>query len=111
MTPAELKNQFRIEVADPEMPGSGDDSDSLWSTAEIFSFMHQAQREFARRTNCFTDILLGNVFATEPFMDLDASIVQVRNVYLTTAKRELSWWRTTTGPWPRVTGAPRAGPP
>ena len=53
----ELKDYFRLFVSDPEFPGNGDDSDSLWTDFEIYTYMDWAQRDFARETDLFLDRL------------------------------------------------------
>lgn len=48
MTPSELLDIFRREVDDLENP-------PLWTDEEIDTYMNQAQRAFARATDCFLD--------------------------------------------------------
>ena len=55
MTPRELKDRFRADVSDAEMPGSGDDSDSLWKDLEVYNYADLAFREFAKITEYFLD--------------------------------------------------------
>jgi hypothetical protein len=46
---------FRSEMSDPELPGDGDDSDSLWSDAEITEWIGEAQKELCQRVDLLFD--------------------------------------------------------
>jgi hypothetical protein len=46
---------FRSDLSDPELPGSGDDSDSLWSDAEITDWLLEAQDELCERVDLLFD--------------------------------------------------------
>lgn len=81
MTPEQLKDQFRIDVADPELPGDGatPDEDSLWKDAEIYAYIDEAQKEFARRTDYFMGTSTSPITAGEKFVVLDDRITKVRH--------------------------------
>jgi len=51
----ELIAHFRLEMSDPELPGNGDDSDSLWSNAEITEWLGEAQKEICERLDLLFD--------------------------------------------------------
>jgi hypothetical protein len=46
---------FRSDLSDPELPGDGDDSDSLWSDTEITDWILEAQRELCERVDVLFD--------------------------------------------------------
>lgn len=50
-----LVELFRSEMSDPELPGNGDDSDSLWSDCEITGWIDEAQRELCERVDLLFD--------------------------------------------------------
>lgn len=52
---ADLIGIFRSDLSDPELPGSGDDSDSLWSDAEITDWLLEAQEELCERVDLLFD--------------------------------------------------------
>lgn len=51
----ELIAHFRTEMSDPELPGDGDDSDSLWTDAEITEWISEAQKELCQRVDLLFD--------------------------------------------------------
>jgi len=91
---AELKDlirYFRQDVFDPELPGSGDSSESLWTNDEITRYADQAQEEFARVTHCLSDsrtfrptIILG-----DGLVKADPRIIKVKTAYLESSGKEL----------------------
>lgn len=52
---ADLIVKFRSDLSDPELPGNGDDSDSLWSDAEITDWLLEAQEEMCERVDVLFD--------------------------------------------------------
>jgi len=82
---SDIINLIRLELDDPELPGSGDSSDSLWSNEELYHYLDEAQREFARETLCLPDFTYFNsvaVTADDPWVAIDDRIVELRKVYL-----------------------------
>jgi len=91
-TVAELIAQLRLDLEDPELPGSGDDSDSLWLDAELLHYIDQAQRVFAMKTECLPDSrnYTSTIDDGTTWVDKDPSIVRIREGYLTTARRTIT---------------------
>lgn len=85
MSPSELLSQFRTEVDDLELPGNGDDSDTLWKDTEIYGYMDEGQKEFVRLTDFLPDVIDVGVTAAEPYVDFDPNIAKVRRARLRTA--------------------------
>ena len=54
-TLADLLAQARIDLDDPEFPGSGDDSNSLWSDAELTGYINRAIDEACLRARLIRD--------------------------------------------------------
>lgn len=54
-TVSDVVNRFRQEVDDAELPGAGDDADSLWKTDEVLRYLDLAHKEFARETRLLRD--------------------------------------------------------
>lgn len=91
MTTEELKNLFRAVADDPEQPGDGDDSDSLWADLEIYSYMHLAQRAFARETEIFIDssttaIVDAPVTADDPSLPMSPLIIKIKRARMASTK-------------------------
>lgn len=84
-----LRNQFRREMDDAEYPGGGDDSDSLWSNADIDDYMDQAQEEFCRKIDCIPDnaSFKLRVKADQVYADLEEAITQIRSGYSQETRR------------------------
>ncbi len=82
-TAAYLRNQFRREMDDAEFPGSGDDSDSLWSDEDINDYMDQAQEEFCRKIDCIpdTESFVLRYKADQEYADVESVITQIRGGY------------------------------
>jgi hypothetical protein len=55
LTAANLVAIFRSDLSDPELPGTGDDSDSLWLDSEILDWLAEAQRELCERVDLLFD--------------------------------------------------------
>lgn len=51
----EIINHSRLVLDDPEMPGSGDDTDSLWSNDELTLYVNDAMDEACLRSKLITD--------------------------------------------------------
>ena len=94
-TPADdIKDKFRLAVDDPESPGGGDDSDSLWTDEEIFSYMDDVQHRFAEITELFLDsttveITQIAVTANDPEVTLDPRIIDITRAVLNSTGRKL----------------------
>lgn len=59
LTIKNLYDAFRSDLTDPLLPGDGEapDADSLWSDADIYRYINDAQIEVTRRTLVLQDIL------------------------------------------------------
>lgn len=86
MTPAALKDLFRLEVDDTV-------EDYLWSDAEVTDYMDDAQDLFTRKTggimDATSDLCTVPVHAGEVWGDLDHRILKVRRADLVSTPREL----------------------
>ena len=81
----------RGELSDPLVGGS--DAASLWSEEELYHYLDEAQREFARETLCLSDATTYTdlpATADSPWVDFDDLIVEVRQAYYGANKRNLS---------------------
>lgn len=93
MTPEELVELFRLDVDDT------DPDDPLWSTLEVYNYLDEAQKEFARKTDYFSDASTPEIVdivvnkidltadpvvvdATHMFADLDYRITKIRSAKL-----------------------------
>jgi hypothetical protein len=88
MTFDELATLFRFAVDDC------DDDDPLWSDIELSSYADGAQKEFARRTDYFSDATTVAVtqiaFTTgDTFLDLDPRVTKIRSAKLITGKTKV----------------------
>lgn len=61
MTLDDLITEARLQLSDPEMPGSGDDSDSLWSNDELTLYVNQAINEACLRSKLIKDASTASV--------------------------------------------------
>ena len=91
-TVAQLLAQLRLDLDDPELPGSGDDSDSLWLDQELLHYLDEAQRKFAVDTLCLPDStnFTNNVVADRKWVDKDPLIIRIIQGWLTTAQRTIT---------------------
>lgn len=91
-TVAQLVAQLRLDLEDPELPGAGDDSDSLWLDRELFHYINEAQRRFAVETMCLPDSTSFRSPATAggKWIAKDPGIIRLIKGYLLTAKREVT---------------------
>jgi hypothetical protein len=93
-TVAQLLAQLRLDLEDPELPGTGvtPDSDSLWSNAELLHYLDEAQRIFASQTDCLPDAtnFKSSIKAGQTWVERDPLIVRIRSGYMTTAKRTIT---------------------
>lgn len=76
-----LRELFRAEVEDEVQP-------YLWSDAEFYEYLNEAQKEFARETDFFKDVSTPaitrlTVTADDPWVALDPRVVEVRRVATT----------------------------
>lgn len=81
MTPESLADLFRSDIEDT------DADDPLWTDVEIFGYMDQSAKQFARTTDYFadastTEIVDVAVTATEKFVSLDPRITKIRGARL-----------------------------
>lgn len=81
MTPSDIADLFRSDIEDT------DADDPLWTDDEIFSYMDQSAKVFARTTDYFadastTEIVDVPVVATEKFVALDPRITKIRGARL-----------------------------
>lgn len=79
----DLVDLFRLAVDDE------DADDPLWSTLEVYHYMDDAQRQFARDTDYFLDsstvaITEAAITASDPFVTLDPRIIKIRHARLKT---------------------------
>jgi len=88
---ADLIRMFREDVFDPELPGDGDSSESLWTDSEIRRFIDQAQEEFCRYTFCLSDSrsFRPKITPNDAFVKADPRIVKPKNAYLESTGKEL----------------------
>jgi len=71
ITPSELLERFRIEMDDAFTEGV---DTPLWTDIEVFDYMDETQKEFARRTNYFSVVDTGIVVtADDPYISLPIS--------------------------------------
>lgn len=75
-----LNELFRQEVEDTVQP-------YLWSDAEFFEYLNEAQKEFARETDYFKDMSTAEltqleVTADDPWVALDPRVVEIRRASL-----------------------------
>lgn len=94
MKASDLLCLFRSDVTDPEMPGDGNDEDSLWSDDEIYDYMEATVRKFAKITEMFldsstTEITTITVTADDPWVDIDPRVIKIRRAKLTSNLRPL----------------------
>lgn len=125
-TTEELLARLRVDLDDPQLPGTGGtpDEDSLWSDAELFQYIDEAQKEFAQRTFALPDASTYTtaVTALNAWVLLDENIVEIRDGFLTTASTfitpvtledintlagESDYGLVSTKQWRNDTGTPR----
>lgn len=88
MNTTELYDLFRQDVVDIEQP-------YLWSDAEVFHYMDEAQIAFCRFSVGIPDVSTEEIVrvpiaAGEEFADLHPSILQIRKVELASTRREIA---------------------
>lgn len=87
MTPSTLKDLFRSDVRDEVMP-------YLWSDAEIFSYMDDAQKMFCRETGGIADstspICTLTVNAGDTYINYDPRILALRDLRRASDGRNVS---------------------
>jgi len=88
MTPSDIADLFRSDIEDT------DADDPLWTDTEIFGYMDQSIKQFARVTDYFadastTEIVDIPVVATQKFINLDPRITKIRGARLATAGLEV----------------------
>jgi hypothetical protein len=85
----DLVDLFRLAVDD------NDADDPLWSTLEVYYYMDDAQKQFARGTDYFSDastveIVEATITADDPFVTIDPRITKLRNDRLNTVGTKLA---------------------
>ena len=122
-TVTELVAQLRLDLSDPEMPGSGDDSDSLWLDSELIHYINQAQRVFVEKTYCLPDStnFTSAISDGTTWIDKDPLIIDIIEGWLTTAQKQVKPTRRVdidrgfevvdygtrlSSSWRRATGTP-----
>jgi len=91
MTPEELKDLFRREVDDREAPGGGDSSESLWSDEDIYAYMDEAQKLFARETSVLLKNVTVEMTEGDPYVDLSSyNILKVRTGRIASSNRVIT---------------------
>ena len=122
-TVAQLLAQLRLDLDDPELPGSGDDSDSLWLDAELLHYIDEAQRRFAVDTECLPDSVTYSDTITDgdKWITKEANIIRIREGWLSTTQRPIKpvskididrgyitddYGTQLTGQWRTATGTP-----
>lgn len=120
---AQLVAQLRLDLEDPELPGAGDDSDSLWLNSELLHYIDEAQRRFAVETLCLPDStnFETTVQAGTKWVDKEPSIIRIIQGWLTGANRPVrpisrieiergyptdDYGEQIVGQWRTVTGRP-----
>lgn len=88
MTVQELIDLFRLHTQDIELPGSGDDSYSLFKNAEIIEYFSESQQEFARQTNFqfFSKTNKLKYKADNPWIAVDPNIMSFQRASLSGKK-------------------------
>ncbi len=90
-TVTELLAQLRLDLEDPEYPGSGQtpDSDSLWSNAELIHYIDQAQKQLCLEVDVLPDAtsFTSTVTAGDKWILRDPLIARIREGYMTTYGR------------------------
>lgn len=94
MLTSELILRFRQEVDDAELPGDGDDSDSLWKCEEILEYIDLAQKEFARKTKLLRDASTTSVTeltltADDPWTTLSPRVIKIVRANLGSTGRKV----------------------
>ena len=124
-TVQQLITQTRRFLQDPsgeELVDDGwitDDSNLLWSNAELVDYLNEAEREACRRSFLLlesedTDIIRISVEEDTAVYALNPLILEVLSGTLTTAKRVLSveqpleYFQSISGSWNTLTGIPTA---
>jgi len=88
MTFDDLAILFRLSVDDC------DDDDPLWSDVELASYMDGAQKQFARRTDYFSDASTVSItqiafVADDTLLPLDPRVTKIRSAKLVTDKTKI----------------------
>jgi hypothetical protein len=80
LSAANLVATFRTDMSDPELPGSGDSSDSLWTDTEILDWLGEAQRELCERVDLLFDATTYELTTADgdDLYALDDNILKIR---------------------------------
>ncbi len=93
MRARDLISQFRVEVADPLVPGGNaatPDEDSLWKDSELLGYLNEAQREVVRRTYPLFGRRRFPVRANDPYVRLPDDYMAQRRVRLLDSRYTLT---------------------
>jgi len=126
MTPEEVVELFRLTVDDT------DEDDPLWTDLEVYNYLDEAAKQFARKTDYFSDastvgIAQVAITADDPWVALDARITKIRIAQLASTGHKVTpvtfaqmedqpntidtygspFNFTTTYRWQQSTGTPR----
>jgi len=90
MTPEELVELFRLAVDDT------DANDPLWSSLEAYSYLDEAQKQFARKTDYFSDASTPNIVqapitANDPWVSISPRITRLRSAQLASSAGRLAF--------------------
>ncbi len=114
MTPSELLALWRRYVSDTE-------ATYLWSDDDAYAFMDEAQKEFARLTDCFPDTEAVTVTANSEWVTLPSYVTKIRSAKLASDGRTLKvltneqmdegyttddYGQQTISDWESLTGVP-----
>jgi len=81
--PDELLELFRKEVDDL------DTSDPLWTDTECYAYMDDAQKEFARLTDCFADTGTTPITADDAWVVINPRYTRIRGARLASTGRKV----------------------
>lgn len=81
MTPEEIVELFRLDVDDT------DADDPLWTELEVYTYLDEAQKRFARKTDYFSDMTTADICqvaitADDPWVTLDPRVTKIRTAQL-----------------------------
>lgn len=124
LSTANLITTLRLDLEDPEMPGSGDDSDSLWSDAEFTAWLAEAQEKLCKKLDVLFDsstfTIVTDGAQTDGLYALDDSVTKIRSARVAGSRSisvvsidelerqfstyDLGWY---TEDWQDLTGEPK----
>jgi len=77
VTPEDVVELFRLTVDDT------DEADPLWNTLEVYHYLDESQKQFARKTDYFSDASTAEIAqvaitADDPWVALDPRVTKIR---------------------------------